>query len=553
MKDKKNIQKDPKQKEDREFLCGWLWGNMSNRTERGIEHCLNVLKTNPDRIDVHFLLGEVYLNHAARYFEKVVIFNPNDADAYYCLGNAKAAAGYCWHACRELEKAIEINPGDADACYDLSNNYRKIGEHDKAAEYLQKAIDIEKKMAETIRNLPQASFAGIAQSNLPTATNIKKAKTLYNKGIAHQKRDNHTQAIKCFQEAIKSNPACADAYYRLALSHDKRHNRYFLRQYCMKAIEIDPAHTEAWLKLADIFKYKEDEIYLQFLQRAAETEARDEILDEMIRMYKKRADGEQVIACYQKRLEKHPGDTAILDRFALEYRAQNQAEKAIDCFREILGNNPQYTRAYIKMGYIYADMGDENSAAECFRQAAQSGNLRAQSWLAGDEISKSRKAKFAELIKKYTWATVEPVFIKEYPKWKKATNDYDLIFRQLQNLTTVKGRDDMTIHIHYDGHIDIRAYENHPQTPEDDKGYGITITPWEECLGMDVAGTTIEDYSDEEIISHCLWEITFYGYSQETIKKTVDEWRNVEKEIKEAKQKFPDVKTELKNIKTSKR
>jgi tetratricopeptide (TPR) repeat protein len=511
-----------------------------------------VLKINPDRIDVHFLLGEAYVKHAVRYFEKVVAFNPDDADVHWCLGNAQATNGYCRHACRELEKAIEIDPDDADACYDLSNNYRKTGEHDKAAEYLQKAMDTETKTAETLRNLPQASFADIAQDHLPAATKIKKAKTLYNKGMAHQKQENHTQAIKCFQDAIKANPACADACYRLALSYDKRHNRYLLKKYCLKAIEINPAHTDAWLKLAD-FVRDDDAIYLQYLQKVVEIEVRDETIDEMIRIYKRRGNSEQVIACYQKLLEKHPGDTAVLDRFALEYRAQNQPEKAIDCFRKILENNPQYVRAYVKMGYIYADMGDENSAAECFRKAEQSGNLRARAWLAGDEISKNRKAKFAALVKKCTWAAVEPFFIKEYPKWEKDTNTYGLIFHQLQNLTPVKDRDDMSIHIHQDDHNHLNGCKNHPQTPEEEHTYGLAITPWGEWLGMDVSGTAIEDYSDEEIISHCLWEMTFYGYSQKTIQKMVEGWENTEKEIQEGKQKFPDVKKELKNIKKSKR
>ncbi|MDR1895534.1 MAG: tetratricopeptide repeat protein [Prevotellaceae bacterium] len=552
MKKKKNIEENLKEKEEREFSFGRLYGIASNTTEQAIEHYLNVLKINPDRIDVHFLLGKAYVQHAVRYFERVIAFNPDDADAHCYLGNAKATAGHCWHACRELEKVFEINPDDADACYDLSNNYRKTGEHDKAAEYLQKAMDIETKMEETLRNLPQASFAGMAQDNLPAATKIKKAKTLYNKGMAHQEQDNHTQAIKCFQAAIKANPACADACYRLALSYDKRRNRYLLQQYCLKAIEINPAHTDAWLKLANMVR-DDDAIYLQYLQKVVEIEARDETIDEMIGIYKKRGDSEQVIACYQKRLEKHPGDTAVLDRFALEYRAQNQPEKAIDCFRKILENHPQYARAYVKMGYIYADMGDENNAAECFRQAEQLGNLRARAWLAGDEISKSRKAKFATLVKKCTWAAVEPVFVKEYPKLEKDTNDYDLIFYQLQNLTPVENGEDMSIHIHQDDHKYVMAYKNHPQTPEEDQTYDLSLTPWGDWLGMDIAGITIEDYSDEEIISHCLWEMTFYGYSQKSIQKEVEGWRKSEKETQEAEQKFPNVKKELKNAKKLKK
>ncbi|MDR1895941.1 MAG: tetratricopeptide repeat protein [Prevotellaceae bacterium] len=555
MKDKKNTQKklnDLKEKEENEFLSGMYCGHASNTTERAIEHYLNVLKINPNRIDAHFLLGELYLHHAVRYFERVVAFNPEDADAHCCLGNAKAAAGYCWHARRELETALEINPDDANVCYDLSNNYRKTSEHDKAAEYLQKAMNMETKTKETLRNLPQASFAGMAQNNLPTATKIKKAKTLYNKGVAHQKQENHTQAIKYFQEALKANPACADACYRLALSYDRRNSHYLLLKYCMKTVEINPAHTDAWLKLSHLV-WDNEAIYLQYLQKVVEIEFHDETIDRMISIYKKRGDSEQVIACYQKLLEKYPGDTIVIDSLAFEYRARNQPEKAIACFREISENNPQYARARVKMGYIYADTGDENSAVECFRQAAQSDNRRALAWLAGDKISKSRKAKLATLVKRYKWEDIEPVFIEEYQGWKKAANVYGLIFHQLQNITPVEDRDDMSIHIHPNEHNHVDAYKNHPQTPEEDQAYGLSIAPWGDWLGIDIAGTTIEDYSDEEIISHCLWEMTFFGYSQKTVQKTVDGWQNAEKEIQEENQKLPDVEKELENIKKSKK
>ncbi|MDR1919363.1 MAG: hypothetical protein LBQ65_06925, partial [Tannerellaceae bacterium] len=143
-------------------------------------------------------------------------------------------------------------------------------------------------------------------------------------------------------------------------------------------------------------------------------------------------------------------------------------------------------------------------------------------------------------------------FIKAYPKWEKDTNAYDLIFRQLQNLTPIKDRDDMSIHIH-SAHNYVNAYKNHPQTPEEENAYCIAITPWGEWLGMDIAATTIEDYSDEEIISHCLWEMTFYGYSQENIQKKAKRWGNAEKEIQEKEQKFPDVKKEIKNTKKLKK
>ncbi|MDR1983921.1 MAG: hypothetical protein LBQ28_03750 [Prevotellaceae bacterium] len=198
--------------------------------------------------------------------------------------------------------------------------------------------------------------------------------------------------------------------------------------------------------------------------------------------------------------------------FAFEYHAQSQPEQVIACFRKIVKKNPQYARTYVKMGYTYADMGNEIKASECFRQAAQLGSLRAQAWLAGDEISKSRKAKLATFFKKHTWEEVRRCIVDANPHREKDVIWYEPIFEELKNLTPVE--DDATICITDTGHVWCYDNYNHPQTPEEyyGCGYGLDIfgDKWELDLGKDVAGETIEDYSDEEIISACVGAMGFF-------------------------------------------
>jgi hypothetical protein len=40
---------------------------------------------------------------------------------------------------------------------------------------------------------------------------------------------------------------------------------------------------------------------------------------------------------------------------------------------------------------------------------------------------------------------------------------------------------------------------------------------------MEIEPETLSRYTEVDIIGHCLWEMTFFGYSQEDIKKTVEE------------------------------
>ena len=49
--------------------------------------------------------------------------------------------------------------------------------------------------------------------------------------------------------------------------------------------------------------------------------------------------------------------------------------------------------------------------------------------------------------------------------------------------------------------------------------YGIEFADWKKWLGMGIDLGSISNYSETDIIAHCLWEMTFYGYTQEAIKE----------------------------------
>lgn len=58
------------------------------------------------------------------------------------------------------------------------------------------------------------------------------------------------------------------------------------------------------------------------------------------------------------------------------------------------------------------------------------------------------------------------------------------------------------------------------------ESYGLIYMPWNEWLGMAVTDETKKDYSTLEIVSHCLFDMTFMGFSEETIRKDAEETFN---------------------------
>ena len=74
--------------------------------------------------------------------------------------------------------------------------------------------------------------------------------------------------------------------------------------------------------------------------------------------------------------------------------------------------------------------------------------------------------------------------------------------------------------------------------------YGLEFNSWDKWLGMEIDKETLDKFSNEEIIAHCLWEMTFIDYDQTKIQaemkkldKTVREIENMTEEEKKKKLK----------------
>ncbi len=61
--------------------------------------------------------------------------------------------------------------------------------------------------------------------------------------------------------------------------------------------------------------------------------------------------------------------------------------------------------------------------------------------------------------------------------------------------------------------------------------YAIEFTDWAEWLGMEVDPTTLASYEELEILSHCLWEMTFMGYTPEAIQQAREQLDQARKSV----------------------
>jgi hypothetical protein len=128
-----------------------------------------------------------------------------------------------------------------------------------------------------------------------------------------------------------------------------------------------------------------------------------------------------------------------------------------------------------------------------------------------------------DLIKSNTWATIAPKFLESYPEAEKDLQAYKTVFEKLR--TMPPERIDMAIVITeemdtIDGelYIDVVGIYNNPTTPEEKYPQGIEFLPWRKWLGMDIDKNSLTNFSEQEIVVHCLYEMTFEGFDEDKIK-----------------------------------
>ena len=132
----------------------------------------------------------------------------------------------------------------------------------------------------------------------------------------------------------------------------------------------------------------------------------------------------------------------------------------------------------------------------------------------------------SELIKKYSW---EEIFLSRkfeyYDDYFKNERGYKKVFEELKELKPIKSVGLIELSNEYDElekkyyiRVNGKYYDNDLTKNEFgfiDKYFALDFNEWEVIVGMEIDYNTSRKYSEIEIIVHCLWEITYYGFENE--------------------------------------
>jgi hypothetical protein len=154
--------------------------------------------------------------------------------------------------------------------------------------------------------------------------------------------------------------------------------------------------------------------------------------------------------------------------------------------------------------------------------------------------------KFKKLIQSNSWLSVETILLQLYPNEEKNISGYKKVFEELlfmhpedsEILIVVAHQKD-----DFDGeeYVDVSGKYAHPKNEEEEFSQSIEFTPWNKWLGMEISPESLLHFSELEIISHCLYEMTFAGFEEEEIQeelnsmeKIIEDYKNMTDEEKKA-------------------
>ena len=154
---------------------------------------------------------------------------------------------------------------------------------------------------------------------------------------------------------------------------------------------------------------------------------------------------------------------------------------------------------------------------------------------------KSNSMKLFELIETSNWLSVKLTLLCLYPDEEKNIESYNRVYEMLLQTTHVESELRIVLKTCFekdeDDYVQVYGIKTFKKADEKSISYAIEFRNWNEWLGMEISTSTLKEFNELEIISHCLFEMTFCGFDEEVIQTQCKE---IEKDFEDFKNMTPE-------------
>src|SRR5580658_9660698 len=332
----------------------------------------DILKTEPDNLDAHKLLGRVYLQSlgnvqnggpsekvlqlAIAEYSKIVQLQGNDIESRLLLGQLYTLAHDTPHAEEQFKAAQHIDPNSEDVVLNLARLYSDSGDMSRAIQVL---------------------------SAVPA--DDRTAKMDYALGMSYDQLKQNKNAIDAYGKAFDMEPDNLDAERGLAqaLLNDNQLSP------ALKHVEAistaDPQDAQTYVRIAEIERRQGHyEQALTTLKKAKalasdslEIGFNEALIDDSLGHYDEAAQTLQLLVKQTTHPDGQYADaeknnrSIFLDRLANVYREQNKTDQAVQAYQQMVAMGGDYAeRGYQGEVDAYRDAKQYDKATQVAQQAA---------------------------------------------------------------------------------------------------------------------------------------------------------------------------------------
>jgi hypothetical protein len=149
-------------------------------------------------------------------------------------------------------------------------------------------------------------------------------------------------------------------------------------------------------------------------------------------------------------------------------------------------------------------------------------------------LAEIETVRFSEMIRNIDFDKAFAHLINWWPDQEPARGKYLEVFNKLCKMKPNWHKlGDLMIAVdkeYWDGKIYPNVSGRYPNI---DQNFGIEFIPWIEWVSMYFTEETLASFTCEEIIGACLWEMTFNGFDENTIRGTLTKMRNNIEEMRD--------------------
>jgi hypothetical protein len=148
------------------------------------------------------------------------------------------------------------------------------------------------------------------------------------------------------------------------------------------------------------------------------------------------------------------------------------------------------------------------------------------------------KILFRDLLQACSFGNVKKSLLTLYPDQKKDITGYQYVFETLRRMRHRKNKEGMAIRIEKVGRGKNRYFGVSGICSEGvHQSYALEFASWAQWLGYEVEQATLKKMPKEEIVAHCLWEMTFIGFTQNKIRRRLAAMKKQVKDVEEGRVK----------------